>query len=237
MFKKNYSGFVFHHVPKCAGTSFVSELYKIFCVISDYDKDYTDFNHYLNSKFPEKYLNMRSILVGHWNQEGNYFFQRYPRLFNNPRVFSICFLRDPFEVSCSLFKYQKKHKLSDQYTFSTLEDHFRFNKNLLSSWIGYSGDSPQSFLHKYQFVGVVENFNKNLLSLKKSMLKFCAEFNNVEMSFQVSHQIQQNFPVELPRLNDSSSPPNEFNFKDYHDLFIDNNQLDYKLYNAALNLS
>ena len=67
------------------------------------------------------------------------------------------------------------------------------------------------------------------------MLNFCSQLNNVEMSSQISHQIQLKFPIELPRLNDSSGSPVEDKFKDYHDFFIKNNPLDYKLYNAALN--
>ena len=92
--------YIFHHMPKCGGTSLSYLLNQWFIVKRDYRKDW-------NSAHKNKYnLNkFRSIncLAGHWELPEVYLNKRYPEVFTNDKYKVFTFLRDPLEHSLSLY--------------------------------------------------------------------------------------------------------------------------------------
>lgn len=84
--------FIFHHMPKCGGTSLINLLDKWFVVIGDYRKDWKS-----SHKKKVNTSKLRSIhcLAGHWELPEVYVNVRYPEVFENDRFKIFTFLRDP----------------------------------------------------------------------------------------------------------------------------------------------
>lgn len=74
--------YLFHHIPKTAGSSCVQAYRKLFKVIPDYHKSSTpaDLKSYSESKIDLAALCSSDVLWGHYNISGHYLYQRYPSL-------------------------------------------------------------------------------------------------------------------------------------------------------------
>jgi len=101
--------YLFHHMPKCGGTSFRSFLESVFSVHIDYhvgnDKSHPkEFKEYINNPVNLKKLNKNDCLAGHYNISRVFLWERYPMLDEyNHKKFSI--LREPLEAAISGIKH------------------------------------------------------------------------------------------------------------------------------------
>lgn len=98
--------FMFHHIPKCGGTSFNAFLGSVFRLHLDYHnpggpaRDQKKFRRYLQNPLDLGSYSYRDCVAGHYNLDSIFLWQRYPRLDElEHRKFSI--LRDPFDAALS----------------------------------------------------------------------------------------------------------------------------------------
>jgi hypothetical protein len=95
--------YVFHHIPKCGGTSLNKVLDSWFTTVKDYRSGWS-------MNYPEKIdigrLRSCHCLCGHFELDGYYLHQRYPEVFMSSRYRVFTFVRDPLQVQLSLFWYE-----------------------------------------------------------------------------------------------------------------------------------
>ncbi len=211
----------------------VSLFYQVFSIYKDYTSEYTDFSSYLRYPVETKYLNLSSILIGHWNGNSHYFKQRYPVLWKNPKTFNFCILRDPFEVRKSLFRYERQILESRNEKSPSFEEHLRGRSNLLSEWMGFEGKNPDHFLSAYSFIGFVETIGNQMTILRKQMIVFCEQFPVEPMRERALHQLKTHFPEQLPTLNTSRKDEREEELNAHRELFEKLNERDLTLFHAA----
>lgn len=156
--------YVFHHIPKCGGTSLKMVLNKWFITIKDYRIGWTGMN------YPEKVdigsLRSCHCLCGHFEFDGYYLHQRYPEVLMSDRYRVITFVRDPLQIKLSLFRYEKMH---NQSVAETIEDRLFMFPNYLSKRFPATLDNYRDVIDRYYFVGILEE-NEMSLNVLASMM-------------------------------------------------------------------
>ncbi len=147
--------YVFHHIPKCGGTSVVKALGCWFHLALDYRHGWRDS---IARPFALDRMRASHCLCGHFDQAPFYIEQRYPGLLDDPefRVFS--FIRDPLQAKLSLYRYEQK--------FGRVKvpfEQFLFERpNYLSQRFPVDAATITPFLDRYRFIGTVENMQRGL---------------------------------------------------------------------------
>lgn len=142
---------LFHHLPKCGGTSMVETLRKWGTVVAMYRRGWT------NTPPPAPPLSTLedgSVLVGHFELPGHHWTDIYPEALTNPRVRVMTFLRDPLRLQASLFRYERKNGVSQAATF---DEHLTLRPNYMASLLHADDSNWQSILDRYWFIGVTEH--------------------------------------------------------------------------------
>lgn len=204
--------YVFHHIPKCGGTSINYAFEHWFKVIYDYRDNFLFRERFDISGFKKNYL-----LASHFDEEGNRIFQRYPELFDQKRYRIITFVRDPIEMNISLYYYWKRKGWLSVHGFSDTISHEEFllkvDKNLMAFLFGCNNDNIEDVLSKYFFIGITELFQESFDKL----------------SYIINKPI-----IKLSVLNKSD----RFEIKDIDpsviSLLRNQLQLDYKIYSYCL---
>ena len=127
--KQKTNTFVFHHLPRCGGTSLRKSL-------GTCKNVYTDYRILWGKLYPPKYdltkLGKDDCLAGHFELEGRHIFQRYPAIETDRRYKIFSFIRDPLDLCISLYYYQMKR---GQPTEGNIRDFIFFlNKTI---WLKY----------------------------------------------------------------------------------------------------
>jgi len=158
MFAPKNPVYIFHHIPKCGGTSVNKILDSWFLTYRDYRTGRT-------MNYPEKVDlgTLRSVhcLCGHFELDGYYLHQRYPEVFltdtNRFRVFT--FIRDPLQVQLSLFRYERKSGASN---VKSIEEHLMLRPNYIAQRFPATFDNYKEVIDRYYFVGILEYAQKSV---------------------------------------------------------------------------
>jgi len=210
----NSNRYIFHHVPKCGGTSAVDALTKWFIILKDYPVGWCDednpaqYQRFCSNPYNLDKIKPYQLLVGHYHLEDSFLDQRYPN-WDSKGYKLFTFLRDPLELQVSLYYYEiRMGRISAD---EPIEDRLLLRKNFIANLMRCNNSNYLDVLRQYFFIGIMENYQE---------------------SFDRLSRLTGNPPVTLKKYNDS--PRSRFNLSDkLTSNFKDANQLDYKIYNYA----
>jgi len=204
---------IFHHVPKCGGTSVRKVLGHWFIMVNDYRPKENE-EEYVNNRINVKKLKGYNCLVGHYGTDKTNLYVRYSEVFTENRYKIFTFVREPLSLRISLYYYEKRHNIISNK--ASLADELIKRPNYLASIFGCTSDNYKYILNKYTFIGLFEELNQSLIKLAKLL-----------------NRKQVNLPHENLSIKD-----NQVNLID--NKFLDNfktlNWLDYKIYNYCKEL-
>jgi len=213
-FDKPYR-YIFHHLPKCGGTSAFDSLSNWFICIKDYPPAWGDiddpiaYEHFCNTPKNLEKLRHYHIVCGHYHLEGSFLHERYPQCLDNGRYRLITFIRHPLEVQLSLYYYESRKKRLD--SGASLEKRMLLRSNYLASVLPCDESNYQEVLDRYFFIGLVEEYQESFDKLA-ALLKAPR--------------------VRLGMLN-KSVRENRGLSRDFLSEFEESNSLDYKIYDYA----
>jgi len=156
---------VFHHIPKCAGTSVVNALGRWFVLKEDYRTSVD------GCWCPKKRVNLqrlrnRHCLAGHFDYPGVYLRDRYPEIFTDPRYYLFTFVRDPLAAKLSLYWYEQKHNVLPTMTIA---EHLLSRDNYIAQCFPCTPDQMGKTLDRYDFVGVTEHMDESFVQLAERL--------------------------------------------------------------------
>lgn len=203
--------YVFHHIPKCGGSSIRTALSEWFIRRKDYRRGWSE-------SYPPAYdlSQFRSIhcLCGHFELEGYYLRQRYPEVFASNRFRVFTFVREPLALQVSLYRFLQK---KGQPTLETAEAHIFTRPNYLARMLSVDEGNFEESMKKYFFIGILERAQESMDRLALAIGKK---------------------PIELPWVNRTQGGGEE---SDTHGLssevmerFRSVNALDYRIYEYCL---
>lgn len=209
-YRRRYPVYVFHHMPKCGGTSVRVILDEWFHVYDDY------FDIETREKVEPvalKFLNSEKCLVGHFGHDGYRLEQRYPEIFsdhnahNRYRVFS--FLRDPLQMRCSLFRHKRRN---NQISTQTLAQSIMTHNNYFARIMGLNENDYREKLDRYFFIGLQEEMQAS-----------------VDLLASIIGKPKVNIPVSNVTVRSSENRADALSSKEISE-FKKENQLDYLIY-------
>jgi hypothetical protein len=201
---------VFHHIPKCAGTSVVNVLGRWFFVKEDY-RAFADGDWHANKRIDLDRLGNRHCLVGHFDYPGVYLHHRYPEVLSDHRYFLFTFFRDPLATKLSLFRYEKQ---SGVIPDMTLEEHLLTRDNYIANCLPCNSVNVEEILGRYDFIGVTEHIDESFRQLAKRLGRKLIAIPRLNTTQEVPHDIQL-----TPQLIEE---------------FRQHNALDYRIYRYAV---
>jgi hypothetical protein len=145
--------YVFHHIPKCGGTSMEMVLARWFVFVPDYR---TGPSSGIPARLDLHKLRSGHCLVGLYDSEGYYLYQRYPEVLTSDRFRLITLVRDPLQVRLSLYYYGKKRKAGLYNKLNKLEDHIFSGSNYLAGRFPATLENYKEVIDRYFFVGILE---------------------------------------------------------------------------------
>lgn len=209
--------YLFHHIPKCAGTSAVEAFSQWFQCIEDYPPPWADEDHpelyrkYCASPRNISRLRPYQMLTGHWHVPGSYLHERYPECLTDPRFRLVSFIRDPLEVQISLYNYERRKSRS--HHDASFEDILLSRPNYISQRFPCDLSNYREVIDRYYFVGFVEDYQR---------------------SFDVFARMAAKPPITLPHLNTSARTTTTLS-SSFESEFREVNRLDYLIYEYCRN--
>ena len=214
------------HIPKCGGTSFSEVLKKwfgerLYKHYFDEKKNIRPGRHELKKGMFRRVFKEGICIHGHFNKERQIGVMDY-----YPEVDQfITILRDPFEIAISNYFYVKKMgensfrngkpcRLDEHY--KSINEYMKNRKSYLLNFMPYemTMDSYKDVIEKYfVYIGIVEDLQTSINILAE------------RLSFS---------PIQVNRLNISGR--SEAILNDIKEEFMENNKLEYAIYNYALRI-
>jgi hypothetical protein len=201
---------VFHHIPKCSGTSVVNVLGRWFFLKEDY-RAFVDGDWRANKRIDLNRLGNRNCLVGHFDYSGVYLCDRYPLILSDPRYFLFTFVRDPLATKISLFRYEKQ---SGVISDMTLEQHLLTRDNYIANCLVCGSENVEDILSRYDFIGVTEYIDESFRQLAGRLDRKLITVPRINSTLERAQGIQI-----APKLIEE---------------FKERNALDYRIYRYAI---
>jgi len=208
--------YIFHHIPKCGGTSVRNALSKWFHIVNDYlpapDLYPEEAKKYIENPLDISKLKGRHLLCGHFETDGVHLAERYPTAFENAskyKIFSI--LRDPLEHRISHYYHMKQTRSFEmpplEYWLTDLGD------NLIARVFTCTKNDYRQILNRYFYIGFAEELQDSLDKLALLLHKK---------------------KVDVPNLNrmKRDAQPQGIDAK-IEQRFREANQLDFRMYDYA----
>jgi len=207
--------YIFHHIPRCGGTSMrkVFEVWFNLC-IEDYRPAWAMGKQL--EKFKKNPVNLEkigqnAIVCGHYEIDGIRLHQRYPQIFTQPHYRLITFVRDPLKLKLSLYKYEKKHNRIK--SGEDIFEHLLKYSNVMCYILNCNANNMDELLSHYFFIGITDKSQDSFDELAYMLDK-------PRINLPKLHMVDQK--IELS---------DEFITE-----FKERNALDYMLYEKCLNI-
>jgi hypothetical protein len=200
--------YVYHHIPKCGGTSLRRALARWFVVKLDIGSPDTP-----DAKLIDvDRLGAMHCLTGHFGRKGYHLAERYPQVWEDRARYKLfTLLRDPLKTKLSLRRYESTRDGTD---IAALRDHLLERPNYLASIFPCNQDNYKEVLDRYEFIGILEHSQESLDQL--------ADFLGKPR-------------VVLPHVNKTNSGGDTLELdQSLLDEFRELNALDYAIYEYAL---
>jgi hypothetical protein len=208
-----YPVYIFHHIPKCAGTSAIFALRHWFFIVKDYWSSYhpEETPYFVRNRVKLQSLRSYKCLCGHFDLPETRLYKRYPEVLHNQNFKIFTFIRDPLEVKISLFYYEKKRGRREGIS---LEQYLLQGNNFIARVLDCTLDNYKEVLDSYFFIGITEH-------LQLSMDKLAVLLNKRKVKPPVLKQAKRDSQA-------SRLPPGTIN------RFKARNELDYRVYDYCL---
>jgi hypothetical protein len=151
--------FIFHHLPRCGGTSLRKSIKTLKHVYNDYRFGW---GKVYPIKYPIDKFNEDDCLSGHFELEGYHLFQRYPEVFENSRYKIFTFIREPLDLCISHYYYKKKN---GQKVHKSINFHILSTENYLAGVLNVNKSNYKRILDRYDFIGIFERYDESLKQL------------------------------------------------------------------------
>jgi hypothetical protein len=150
---------VFHHVPKCGGTSLLAVLERWYTVCRDYRQGWAqEFGPPLDLTA----LDGRHCLCGHFDGPENRLAVRYPEIFQSPRFRCVTVVRDPLSLVLSLYRWEGRMGVRRE---DVLDRYLMGHVGFLADALGAGPDNWRAVLDRYIFIGLQERLEETVTLL------------------------------------------------------------------------
>jgi hypothetical protein len=149
--------YVFHHVPKCGGTSMVEALEAWFDVWWDYRPAWAtgeEMESYRRIPLPLDDLGPGTLVCGHFEVGGVTLDERYPQVWRDPRYRVFTFVRAPLACRLSLIRYELDHGRCEP---ADIEERLLDRANFIQRVLQVDPERLDADLDRFFFVGITED--------------------------------------------------------------------------------